>query len=161
MLPQYRYDQGPDTPRNPLGGAEADGFGEWLTETYLRMRDVADQMSRPEDDSIPARLMRDAKAYYGRVRDLWLRARDGEWEFSRDVLEVSLIKDVMDGHYWAEHAREMSRLGIDPEPGKRAWAQMSAEYLRACVILSQYTGVAQTAVTDCGGDQDKLSALRA
>lgn len=162
-LPLYQV--GPDSPRNPLGGREAEGFGKWVTATYLQMRDAADQMYRPQDDSVPARLARDSAQHYRQVYHLWARvehgAPGGAWEFARDTLEVQLITDVMSGHYWACYAQEKFRAGISPEPGRKAWVQMSADYLRACLIFAAYTGVKQTDVTDCDGDQFRLSALRA
>lgn len=155
-----RYEITSDSPRNPLGGREADGFGEWITTTYLQMRDLRDQFHRPEDDNIPARMVREAADHYGRVRRMWFRA-DGEADVHpRDSLEIMLIRDVMQGYHLAEYARERTAAGDQRAPDKRAYTLMAAEYVRTCLILAQYTGVQQTDVSACGADQGKLSALR-
>lgn len=161
MIKIKSYQVGPDSPRNPLGGREADGFGDWVTTTYLQMRDTAAQFTRPEDESVPAQMMRESQLHYGRVRQRWvaITAPDA-WEFARDSFEVMLITDVMSAHALATYAREQVAAGRSPRPGERPWALMCAEYVRATLILATYLGIDQAAVGKCGDDQDKLSALR-
>lgn len=147
----------PGRPVNPLGGREMDGFGSWVGITHVQMADMAAQFL-PGDTGDSARLCREARDHYSRIRHMLERARNEVTEHSRDHLETELIHDVIAGHGWAAYARERTEAGLPPE-GKRAYVHMTGAYLRACMVLAQYTGAGQIRVAECGDDQDALIAL--
>jgi hypothetical protein len=143
----------------PLGGREATGFGGWLDVTFDQMEEAVKSAVELDAGSVSAKLCRDARDHYDRIRKMLARARDGVTEHSRDHLETELIHDVIASHAWATYARERSAAGI-PNDGERTHLQMSGAYLRSVMILAEYTGVDHLTVGACQGNQDALMALR-
>lgn len=157
---QVKYFQdSPRRARTPFGGEGVPGFGPWIEVSYGQMRDLVAQFTRSDDMGPPARVSRDAREQYRKIRYMFLRAQGDVTPHSRDHLETELIDDVIRSHGWATYAREREAAGLRPEPGERAHEQMTSHYLRSCMILAQYTGLPERLIAECGDDQDKLIAL--
>lgn len=142
----------------PLGGREAEGFGNWVEVTHREMGLVLDRFAESDYTGVSYRLCRDARDQYARILKMLERARNGVTEHSRDHLETEMIHDVITSHAWAVYARERSTAGL-PDDGERSYLQMSGAYIRSLMILAEYTGIDQLTVGACQGDQDSLMAL--
>lgn len=155
------FKDGPERPRNPLGGREADGFGAWIETTHAAMVGMLDVLPQDHKDRDPGLMMADAELHYRRIMNKFRHVRDESAPEYRDQLETALISDVMRAHGKAAYARRQSDAGLPARKGRQSWGRMCGEYLRACMILGEYLGVSQLLVAECGDDQAALSALRA
>lgn len=142
----------------PLGGREADGFGEMVETMRREMRFVLERFDASDYSGESYGLCRDARDQYDRIGKMLERARREVTEHSRDHLETELIHDVITSHAWAVYARDRAAAGL-PDDGERTCLQMSGAYLRSTITLAMYTGTDQLTVNACQGDQDALMAL--
>jgi hypothetical protein len=158
-----QFTETPGRERNPLGGREADGFDQWLREATQLMGESEDSLREELPLGNPMRYVAvEASAHYGRMLGAWKEVSKGHGgDGARDRFEVNLISAVMSAHGAAEYARSRRYGPDDTTAGGRPMADVGAEYLRACTILAKYVGVNELDVHACGGDQAKLSALRA
>lgn len=145
----------------PLGGREADGFDQWLAVTAANAAEARERLSQTLPLGAAGRyIAAGADNGYAAVLKGWKAAREGRTGASRHHFEVGLISAVMSAHGAAEYARQHCA-GLEKTRGGRFVADITAEYLRSCVILAKYVGVSETAVAARGDDQAALSALRA
>ncbi|MCP9209551.1 hypothetical protein [Streptomyces cucumeris] len=124
--------------REPLGGADQ-GFDIWLQAMG-------------------------AERHYGTLLRHWEDVKRGKSPHVRDDLaqdhfEVTLIAEVMSTYGAVRHAMESGYRPGDTIVGGRQVADISAEYLRACLILACYVGVGDATVAACRDDQDALMSL--
>lgn len=145
----------------PLGGREADGFGQWLETTELQMREQRESLINSLSLDNPLRYVaREAAAHYGSVLHAWGHVVRGSDPRARHEFEVRLISEVMRAYSAAEFARQCGYGPKDVTSGGRPLQDITTEYLRTCIILGKYAGVGELTVTACQGDQDALTALR-
>lgn len=152
-----------DRKREPLGGREVDGFGQWLRVTTQTVEEADDDLRERLPLGNPMRYVAiEASRHYGKVLGAWKSVERG-WggPGARDRFEVELIAGVMSTYGAAEFARSRGYGPEDTTAGGRSMADVAAEYLRACIILAKYVGVSELDVHACGDDQAKLMALRA
>jgi hypothetical protein len=142
--------------REPLGGREAEGFGEWLaastrevTETYGTLMD-----SVPADNPVRY-LARSAHQDFTQWLHLWKLLELGtspyvEPELARGDFEARLIDDVI------VSLQVIGRgSGTDGQP----MVDVVGRYERAVVRLAKYTGADPNSVRACGENRDRLMAL--
>jgi len=156
------FTETPGRERNPLGGREADGFGQWLKVTAQTMAEARDDLRERLPLGNPMRYVaREAAKHYAETLAAWGMVERRQADRERDRFEVGLIAGVMSAYGAAEFARSRGYGPEDTTAGGRPMADVSAEYLRACIILAKYVGVSELDVHACGDDQAKLMALRA
>lgn len=157
----------PGRERNPLGGKEAADFDRWLMVAAANAEEAREALSGRLSPGNPMDYVANSAArHYGQVLTDWQDVKAGRSkhvrdDLARDQFEVSLIAAVMSAYGAAEYARERGYKAGDTTNGGRPVADVSAEYLRACIILAQYVGVSEMDVHACEGDQAALMALRA
>jgi hypothetical protein len=156
------FTETPDRKRNPLGGREADGFDQWLRVTTQTMSETEGDLRGRLPLGNPMRYVAiEASSHYGRVLGAWKAVQKGQGDGrERDRFEVELISQVMSAYGAAEFARNQGYGPDDTTAGGRPMADVSAEYLRACIILAKYVGVSELTVHACRDDQAALMALR-
>jgi hypothetical protein len=108
---------------------------------------------------------REAASHYAGVLTEWEYVKRGRSQYvrndlARDHFEVSLISKIMSAYGAAEFARGRGYGPDDITAGGRPMMDVSAEYLRACIILANYVGVSELTVHACRDDQAALMALR-
>lgn len=153
--------------REPLGGREADGFDEWLTLTTEQTREARDHLRETLPLSNPMRYVAtEAARHYHDTLSAWshvkiARNRGERDDPTRDNFETGLIAYVMRAYGAAEFARSQGYGPNGTTSGGRPVADISAEYLRGCLVLAKYVGISELTVAACQDDQAALSALRA
>jgi hypothetical protein len=151
----------PGRERNPLGGREADSFDQWLRVTAQTMTEARDDLRERLPLANPMRYVGvEAARHYETVLSGWEHVKRGRDEKARDHFEVELISQVMSAYGAAEFARKQGYGPDDTTAGGRPMADVSAEYLRSCIILAKYVGVSELTVHACRDDQAALMALR-
>lgn len=151
-----------DRKREPLGGREVNGFGQWLRVTTQASKEADGDLRERLPLGSPMRYVAiGASRHYERVLDAWGDVeREGSDPGARDRFEVELIAGVMSAYGAAEYARSQGYGPSDTTGGGRPVADIAAEYLRACIILAKYAGVSDLDVAKCRDDQAALMALR-
>lgn len=148
--------------REPLGGREADGFGQWLATTTQTVKEAAKHLQGSLPLGNPMRYAAiEAERVYRRTLTHWRHVTDGRDPLARHHFEVALIENVMSTYGTAEFARKRGYGPQDVTAGGRPMEDVAAAYLRACIILGKYTGVDDATVAACRDDQAALMSLRA
>ncbi|MFE0472605.1 hypothetical protein ACFW2V_13420 [Streptomyces sp. NPDC058947] len=160
------FTDAPDRERNPLGGREAEGFALWLVTSAQKAREAWDLLREQLPLSNPMRYVaREAASHYAGVLAEWENVKRGRSQYvrddlARDYFEVTLISKVMSAYGAAEYVRECGYGSNSITADGRPIADVSAEYLRTCIILAKYIGVSELDVYACRDDQAALMALR-
>jgi hypothetical protein len=103
----------------------------------------------------------EASSHYGTVLGAWKAVQKGHGgDGARDRFEVYLITRVMSAYDAADFARNQGYGPDDTMADGRPMVDVSAEYMRACIILAKYVGVSELTVHACQSDQAALMALR-
>lgn len=147
--------------REPLGGREADGFGQWLATTTQTVTEAAESLRERFPLANPMRYVAiEAARHYGRISGEWRNVTGGRDVKARHRFEVDLIAEVMGTYGALQFARRRGYGHHDVTAGGRPMEDVSAAHLRACIILAKYVGIDDATVAACRDDQAALMSLR-
>jgi hypothetical protein len=154
-----------DRKREPLGGREAKGFGDWLNETHQEVSETYAVLQESLPLGHASRyLAQSAHRDYAGWVHLWKLLQLGKSpsvidEWARDDFEVKLIANVMSSYGALRYAQDINLERV--QRNGRPMLDVVGEYERACLLLSRYLGIHRDCVVECNGRQDKLMALGA